>query len=94
MQLVSSVSEDSSETEPILCQTEIVQKSKESSSSCEIKPVGGDFSVADQDAEDLEADEAHSLVNADQPQCRICFDVGGLHYPVYLFYILFMNYVC
>lgn len=77
MQLGSNDSEDSSEKEPILSHTEIVQRSKESSSSCEIRTVGSDLSAADEDHVDLDADENCSLVNAEQPQCRICFDIEG-----------------
>uniref|UniRef100_A0A5B7ALZ6 Putative E3 ubiquitin-protein ligase MARCH1 n=1 Tax=Davidia involucrata TaxID=16924 RepID=A0A5B7ALZ6_DAVIN len=79
MQLVShdSQAEDSSETEPILCQSNIVQRSEESSSSFEIRTVGGDCSTIDDDSQCLDVDENCNLVNAEQPQCRICLDVGG-----------------
>ncbi|XP_015571247.1 uncharacterized protein LOC8259964 isoform X2 [Ricinus communis] len=77
MQLVSNDSqkEDISEREPILRQSNIVQRSEESSSSCEITSIGQDC-----DGDDLESvhvDETCHLVNPDQPQCRICLDNGG-----------------
>ncbi|XP_042509900.1 E3 ubiquitin-protein ligase MARCHF8 [Macadamia integrifolia] len=79
MQLVSNYvqTEDVSETEPILNQSEIVCTSKESSSSCEIRLVVGDCSAAGDDRLSLDADERSNLVSADQPQCRICLDNGG-----------------
>ncbi|KAL6972570.1 RING-type E3 ubiquitin transferase [Sarracenia purpurea var. burkii] len=79
MQLVSNERhiEDSSETEPILCQSDIVRRSEESSSSFEIKAVGRDCSVYVDDSRCIEVDETCNLVNADQPQCRICLDIGG-----------------
>ncbi|XP_031272223.1 E3 ubiquitin-protein ligase MARCH8 [Pistacia vera] len=85
MQLVSSDShnEDVSESEPILSQSESLQRSEESSSvssssssSSEITAVRGDCVVV-ADVHDLYVDETSHLVNADQPQCRICFDIGG-----------------
>ncbi|KAF8400210.1 hypothetical protein HHK36_013506 [Tetracentron sinense] len=79
MQLVSndSQTENISETEPILHQIDIVHRSEESQSSSEIRPVGGDYSVADDDRQCLDAAEHCNLVVADQPQCRICLDIEG-----------------
>lgn len=79
MQLVSNDNQgaDSSETEPILGQSSVAQRVKESSFSCEIRTVRGDCSVAEEDPENLDADETCNLVNTDQPQCRICLDSGG-----------------
>ncbi|KAE7997520.1 hypothetical protein FH972_002149 [Carpinus fangiana] len=81
-QLVSNDShrEDISETEPILSRPGNLQRSEESSSSslsCEITTVGGDFSVINDDSQNLHLDESRHLVNTDQPQCRICLDSGG-----------------
>lgn len=60
--------EKCSESEPILNQ----QASQESSFSCEIIPANnGD------DLQNVRIDESRHLVNADQPQCRICLDIGG-----------------
>ncbi|RVW42846.1 hypothetical protein CK203_105216 [Vitis vinifera] len=80
MQLVSNdrQTEDGSETEPILCQSNIEQRLEESSTSCEIRTVEVDCSIVDGDLENLDTDENCALVNADQPQCRICLDIGGL----------------
>ncbi|XP_059456583.1 uncharacterized protein LOC132186613 isoform X2 [Corylus avellana] len=82
MQLVSNDShrEDISETEPILSRPGDLQRSEESSSSslsCEITTVGGDFSVFNDDSQNLHLDESRHLGNTDQPQCRICLDSGG-----------------
>ncbi|GMP35200.1 hypothetical protein CsSME_00007744 [Camellia sinensis var. sinensis] len=79
MQLVSNDrrTEDSSETEPILCQSNIVQRSEESSCSIEIRIIDRDCSVSADDSQSIDADENCNLVNADQPQCRICLDIGG-----------------
>lgn len=89
MQLVSNdrQTEDGSETEPILCQSNIEQRLEESSTSCEIRTVEVDCSIVDGDLENLDTDENCALVNADQPQCRICLDIGGLttHHARYLF---------
>lgn len=89
MQLVSNDhrAEDSSETEPILSQSNIEQRLEESSTSCEIRTIGVDCSIADRDLENLDTDESRALVNADQPQCRICLDIGGLttYHARYLF---------
>lgn len=83
MQLVSNDhrTEDSSETEPILSQANIEQRLEESSTSCEIRTVGVDCSIVGGDLENLNTDESCALVNADQPQCRICLDIGGLTTP-------------
>ncbi|XP_022724168.1 E3 ubiquitin-protein ligase MARCH8-like isoform X4 [Durio zibethinus] len=79
MQLVSNDSqkEDISESEPILCQSDISQRSEECSSSSEITTVEGYCVVVSDDLEDINADETSHLVNADQPQCRICLDIEG-----------------
>ncbi|XP_010273535.1 PREDICTED: uncharacterized protein LOC104609042 isoform X2 [Nelumbo nucifera] len=79
MQLVSNdgQTEDVSEKEPILSQTTITRRSEEPSSSCEIRLVGGDCCEADDDRQSFDADESCSLVNGDQPQCRICLDTEG-----------------
>ncbi|PON53162.1 Zinc finger, RING-CH-type [Parasponia andersonii] len=79
MQLVlnDSYSEDISEREPILGQSDSLHRSVESSSSCEITTVGGDHAIIDEDLQNLRVDENCQLVNADQPQCRICLDSGG-----------------
>jgi hypothetical protein len=95
MQLVSNDSnrEDISESEPILRQAGILQSSVESpsssSSSCEITAVGGNCSVVNDDFQDLHIDESCHLVNTDQPQCRICFDSGGLYYLLFLLSFFF-----
>ncbi|XP_058113585.1 uncharacterized protein LOC131256650 [Magnolia sinica] len=78
MQLASNDSQEEgiSETQPILQRPLNVIVSKESISSCEIRTVGGDYLV-DEDCQRLDIDEHCSLVNEDQPQCRICLDIGG-----------------
>ena len=81
MQLVSndSCKEDFSESEPILSQSTISQRSdEESSSSLEIKSLGRDCDVHGDDLESILIDETCHLVNPDQPQCRICLDSEGL----------------
>lgn len=84
MQLVvnDSQNEDTSEREPILGQSESLHRSIESSSSCEIITVGGNHAITDDDPQNLHVDENCQLVNADQPQCRICLDSGGLIVPI------------
>ncbi|XP_058195184.1 uncharacterized protein LOC131311663 isoform X2 [Rhododendron vialii] len=83
MQLVTNERrlEDSSETEPILCQSNTLQRSEESSpssaSSFEIRTVPRDCTVSADDAHCVDVDENCNLVNADQSQCRICLDSGG-----------------
>ncbi|KAH9716222.1 RING-CH-type domain-containing protein [Citrus sinensis] len=89
MQLVSNDShnEDISESEPILPQPDILQRSEEASSSCssssssssssEITAVREDCVVSADDLQNLHVDETSYLVNDDQPQCRICLDIGG-----------------
>lgn len=65
MQLVSNGShaDEALENEPILALSATdVGISEELPSSSEIKP---------------DADENCTLVNLDQPQCRICLDTGG-----------------
>jgi hypothetical protein len=87
MQLVSNDSrqEDFSESEPILSQSNILQQSEEeSSSSREIKSLGRDCDVHVAELESICIDETSLLVNPDQPQCRICLDIGGLFYLVCL----------
>lgn len=64
---------DTSETEPILSQSDNTNLSDASSSSIEIT-LGGDFPVTI-DA-NLRPDENYSLVQADHPICRICLDAG------------------
>ncbi|EXB37442.1 E3 ubiquitin-protein ligase MARCH8 [Morus notabilis] len=76
MQLNDSRKEDISEREPILGQSDSEDRFVESSSSCEIVTVGGDHAIIDQDLQNLHVDEICQLVNADQPQCRICLDSG------------------
>lgn len=82
MQLNDSREEDISEREPILGQSDSEDRFVESSSSCEIVTVGGDHTIIDQDLQNLHVDEICQLVNADQPQCRICLDSGGLMLPI------------
>ncbi|KAJ6317180.1 hypothetical protein OIU76_012849 [Salix suchowensis] len=80
MQLVSNDSrqDDVSESEPILTQTNILLHSEEeSSASCEIKSLGRDSDVHVAELESIHIDETCHLVNPDQPQCRICLDIGG-----------------
>lgn len=76
MQLVSNVSQtdDISETEPILGQSNNDSRSEEASSSIEIRTVGR---VTANDFQSDDVDENCSLVNSDHPQCRICLDNGG-----------------
>lgn len=66
--------ESPSETMPFLHLPVTSVSSKESLSSCEIKI---DVSDADDDCQSIDADEYCQLVNEDQPQCRICLDIGG-----------------
>ena len=92
MQLVSNDSrkDDVSESEPILTQTNILLHSEEeSSSSREIKSLGRDSDVHVAELESVHIDETCHLVNPDQPQCRICLDIGGLSYLLcsVLFYL-------
>lgn len=81
MQLVSNDihKEDISECDPILCQSDLSQRSIESSSSCEITTLRGDCDIIDEDLHDLEVDENSQLVN-EQPQCRICLEIGGPYF--------------
>ncbi|KAG9449232.1 hypothetical protein H6P81_009197 [Aristolochia fimbriata] len=79
MQFVSIGSQekqDDSETEPILHRPLTVIKSREAQSSSEIRDAGSDSSAAEDDCQRLDVDEHHYLVD-DQPQCRICLDIGG-----------------
>ena len=66
--------EDITECEPILCQSDISQRPAESSSSSEITAVLGDFPAVDEEAQIFDVNENSKLVNAEQPQCRICLD--------------------
>lgn len=92
MQLVSNDlnKEDISECEPILCQSDLSQRSIESSSSCEITTLGGGHAVNDEeDLEDVHVDENSHLVNTEQPQCRICLEIGGPYFLSYLVFFFF-----
>ncbi|RYR50846.1 hypothetical protein Ahy_A07g037445 isoform D [Arachis hypogaea] len=76
MQLASNGDkEECSESEPILNQHLNLQEygggGGESSFSCEI------IAAANDDSHPVPLDESCHLVNADQPQCRICLDIGG-----------------
>ncbi|KAL9235550.1 hypothetical protein vseg_010300 [Gypsophila vaccaria] len=75
MQLASNESrgEDSSETEPILLETQILEESQEDT-LCEIRTIDENDVVVD---ELTNADETCCLVNPEQPQCRICLDIEG-----------------
>lgn len=81
MQLVVSSERqtgDSLEREPILHQSDIAEKSEESSSSFEIRIEERDCAVlSDGTHYNDDVTEDCNLVNADQPQCRICLDIGG-----------------
>ncbi|KAL2332556.1 hypothetical protein Fmac_020137 [Flemingia macrophylla] len=81
MQLASNGDkEECSESEPILNQHLHLQPSGESSFSCEIIPIPATLNDHGDDEDDLQnvqVDETCHLVNADQPQCRICLDIGG-----------------
>ncbi|KAB1220050.1 E3 ubiquitin-protein ligase MARCH3 [Morella rubra] len=79
MQLVSNDSnrEDFSESEPILRRTGILQKSDDSSSSCEITAIAGECSIVNDDLQNLHLEESCHLGSIDQAQCRICLDSGG-----------------
>lgn len=85
MQLVSTDShkEDISESEPILSQSESLQKVEESSSasSSSLSSPSSEITAVREadDLQNLDVDETSHLMNADQPQCRICFDIGGLY---------------
>ncbi|KAJ8634512.1 hypothetical protein MRB53_008779 [Persea americana] len=80
MQLVPNDIEEegSSETEPILQKPITVLRSDESTSSFEIRAEdGSSSSLADDICQSYDAGEHSNLVNDDQPQCRICLDIGG-----------------
>lgn len=79
MQLVpdDNRTEDISETEPILSRPSRVESSEESSSSIEIT-VCGDCSVSSDDLPSPDIHQNYSLVQTDQPQCRICLDSEGV----------------
>ncbi|KAJ4830232.1 hypothetical protein Tsubulata_037555 [Turnera subulata] len=79
MQLVSndSLSEDISETEPILGHSNLEPESDRSSSSSEISSSGQDIDVLGDELQSIHIDETCSPVNPDQPQCRICLDTEG-----------------
>lgn len=73
MQLVyGSHADDASEADPILSQSKAVGCSTDPLSLHEITPVG-----VDDNHQSIDADECCSLVNVEQPQCRICFDSEG-----------------
>lgn len=96
--------DDVSESEPILAQYENLQRSEESSSpsasssssssQCEITTVKGDCVVTTDILQNLHDDETTHLVNSDQPQCRICLDIGGLYYLDCLVSFLFLEFPC
>ncbi|KAH9619972.1 hypothetical protein KSS87_006864 [Heliosperma pusillum] len=73
MQLASTGShgEDISEMEPILSESHIVEQSEEDALLCEIRTIDENDVVVN---ELIDADENCSLVNPEQPQCRICLD--------------------
>ncbi|KAI4331148.1 hypothetical protein MLD38_029363 [Melastoma candidum] len=85
MQLVANDSppEDFSESEPILRQSDALDRSDSevgsSSSSSDITSAGGDYTIVIDDTQhhDSDADETCNLVNAEQAQCRICLDNEG-----------------
>lgn len=79
MQLVSNDSnrEDFSESEPILRRTGVLQKSDDSSSSCEITAIAEECSIVNDDLQNLHLEESCHLGSFDQAQCRICLDSGG-----------------
>jgi len=85
--------DDASETEPILTQSTGTSSSKEPLSLWEIRPVNTD---ASDDRQSIDANEHCSLVNAEQPQCRICFDSEGyfLAQLVYYFPPGICSWVC
>lgn len=67
--------ESASETDPMLDTPILLVDSDDSESSCEIRLEKYE-SVTESDLHRIEAGEASSLVD-DQPQCRICLDIGG-----------------
>ena len=79
MQLASNGDkEECSESEPILNHHHLhLQPPGEPSFSCEIIPISPNHDV-DHDLQNVRVDETCNLVIADQPQCRICLDIGGL----------------
>ncbi|KAJ7962670.1 E3 ubiquitin-protein ligase MARCH8 [Quillaja saponaria] len=79
MQLVANDGhkEEFSESKPILNQPHDSQGLGESSFSCEITAVGRHYAAENDDLENIYVDETCHLVNVDQPQCRICLDIGG-----------------
>uniref|UniRef100_K7M433 RING-CH-type domain-containing protein n=1 Tax=Glycine max TaxID=3847 RepID=K7M433_SOYBN len=80
MQLASNGDkEECSESEPILNHHHLhLQPTGESSFSCEIIPIPpAAATFNDDDLQNVRVDETCHLVNADQPQCRICLDIGG-----------------
>ncbi|ESW22831.1 hypothetical protein PHAVU_005G185000 [Phaseolus vulgaris] len=78
MQLASNGDkEECSESEPILNHHHLhLQPPGEPSFSCEIIPISPNHDV-DHDLQNVRVDETCNLVIADQPQCRICLDIGG-----------------
>lgn len=79
MQLVQNDIEEegSSETEPILQKSITVLRSKDSTSSCEIRTEDDNSLLVDDIHQSFDDNEQGNLVNDDQPQCRICLDIGG-----------------
>ena len=69
-----SQADDASETEHILSPPIGMSSSKEPLTLCEIRPVNAD---TDDNRQIIDANEHCSLVDAEQPQCRICFDSEG-----------------
>jgi len=99
MQLASNGDNEAcSESEPILNHLHLhLQPPGESSFSCEIIPIAPNHDV-DHDLQNVRVDETSHLVNADQPQCRICLDIGGLSLShicllVYLLTILPLHHI-
>ncbi|KAF5194859.1 E3 ubiquitin-protein like [Thalictrum thalictroides] len=84
---------DISETEPILPQSNTLDRSTDYSSSCEIRPLGENCFVNDQVEHGLDVDEHSNLVNASQPLCRICLDIEGECSLIINHYQLYTNMV-
>ncbi|KAL5978036.1 hypothetical protein ACLOJK_037059 [Asimina triloba] len=78
MQLVTldCQEEGISETQPILPRSVHALGSNESISSCEIRAVHAEY-LDWEDNERFDVEEHPNLANDDQPQCRICLDIGG-----------------
>ncbi|KAK9097507.1 hypothetical protein Sjap_023004 [Stephania japonica] len=69
--------EEASETDPILRRPDDVGRDDGSSSSCEIGPIEGNSSVANEGYLSIEVDKDSDVVDPEQPQCRICLDNEG-----------------